>query len=887
MQIDFGWALDGSSWADAGAGGSTGRLRCGPRGLVALLQTRLGLTRPAVDQAVRIAQYLQLVEPCAADPAFWPARSVALDPWSTARQLLRWRDAAREDGWSLAPDAALPPRLAALAMIEQRARPGALSPGAADDLHEVVEELEQLAAAGTPWPLGITSIALHEEPSALPGRWPALLGLLAGQGVELTGPAPASEHRPALEVVQCRDEWTAADVAARFLAAGGTEPLTLLAAADTDVLDRALHRRGLPATGHVAASTDRAAHQVVGLFLDAVTAPVDVHQLAALLDLRLLPGPDADAAPRGLFPARVRHALLGALTREPGIGGPAWRAALAAEEGAAEIDALVSTPLRAEDLRPPVIAERLEWLARRLHGLARGQGAVLASVLHVQAVRGVLAMLDPGIPLSRRTLQQIIDECGGSGRSPRAVAEVAPWSVTTGAAQVRADGGTVLWLGPGESAPSAPRWDPGELRALEAAGARPATPEHLASLQVDAALRGLGSAQRVVAVLPGRRLEQDPAPSALLALLEASRGRDESDRLAPQDLLSGSTWSLAGRTLAVRTPPRAEIAPPPESPLSIGPAAHLLPERLSFSQASTLISCPHHWVLQYALGIRPAQVAALPTGRPMIGTLVHAVVEQLVHERVDEDLGGVPLTVPAAERVGEVFDALVPQLASELDLPGHSAERGDIRARAVRSVRELFERMAVAGLRITGTESGFSRPLALDLAGGPRTVDVRGSRDLDAVDASGRPAVIDLKWTSSRKGYDDLYDTSEAIQLATYAWSLGVDPPPTVGYYLLKGAEFVAADPALDPRGRAPMDVEDSWRRMVAAITTALDDVAAGTVHVGCREVLEGAGPTYDQQGRAWSGARATARAEGGLVVRAYCGSSEYAQLCGLTGDWR
>src|SRR5690625_5374875 len=34
-----------------------------------------------------------------------------------------------------------------------------------------------------------------------------------------------------------------------------------LASSDTDVLDRALHRRGLPAVGAVAASTDRAHHQ--------------------------------------------------------------------------------------------------------------------------------------------------------------------------------------------------------------------------------------------------------------------------------------------------------------------------------------------------------------------------------------------------------------------------------------------------------------------------------------------------------------------------------------------------------------------------------------------------------------------------------------------------
>src|SRR5699024_7904258 len=132
-------------------------------------------------------------------------------------------------------------------------------------------------------------------------------------------------------VVSALDEWSAADVAARYLAAGPAAddgPLTVLATSDTDVLDRALHRRALRATGAVAPCPDRVHHQVLGLFLDVATAPVDVHQLAALLDLRVLPGPELDAGPIGLVPSAARRRLLRALTREPGVGGPAWREAI-------------------------------------------------------------------------------------------------------------------------------------------------------------------------------------------------------------------------------------------------------------------------------------------------------------------------------------------------------------------------------------------------------------------------------------------------------------------------------------------------------------------------------------------------------------------------------
>src|SRR5690625_6908848 len=98
----------------------------GPRALLQLLQTRLGLTRPPVEGAVRIAQYLRLIERHLATPSgarsFWPARSFAVGPWSTASQLLRWRDATVEAGWRVGAQPAerhegLPTRLDARRVV--------------------------------------------------------------------------------------------------------------------------------------------------------------------------------------------------------------------------------------------------------------------------------------------------------------------------------------------------------------------------------------------------------------------------------------------------------------------------------------------------------------------------------------------------------------------------------------------------------------------------------------------------------------------------------------------------------------------------------------------------------------------------------------------------
>lgn len=942
MHIDFGWTADGATWADARGRSSHGRARMGPRTLVQLLQTRLGLTRPAVEPAVRIAQYMTLVQQHLTavrdEGSFWPARSFRVDPWNTTRQLLRWRDAAVEAGW-VAPgrEHPLPPRLAALRDLEAAVvvgMPGTadaaghsstLSPSAADDLVEVCALLDELEHTGDSWPLGIETLVAQENPERLPGLWPRLIAALARHGVDVTvdGPGPAVTAGgpapvPVLDVVECQDEWTAADVAARFLAApAGDDGLTLLAGGDTTVLDLALRRRGLPAAGVVASSTDRGTHQVLGLFLDVVTAPVDVHQLAALLDLRVRPaGPDR-AEPVGVVPAATRRALIRALTRQPGVGGPAWtqaldelvdrvdtadddrrragaQRALAAARG---IDALVTDPLPADGALPADIADRVEWLAERLRSTSAGDGTLSAAHASVRTLQTVLALLDPDVVLSQATLRRIVAGCGGSGRSPLAGAQAAPWQVTTHPAQITDAGGTVLWWAPeGDEAPAPVLWDGTEQSALLAGGAHLIDHEQLVALHVEAALRGMYRAARVTAVLPGRRLESAPSPSGLLAHLESLAGRGEKDRTNPESLIDDDgSWALAGRSVRVRMPELRGPAAPADLHRRFTPNPQLLPRRLSFTSAQTLVGCPLHWMLEYALDVRPAAAAALPTGAQMIGTLVHAVVEDLVHEHWDDGLGAARLTVPSDAEIGAAFDRLVPRLASELELPGRLAERSDVRLRTIRSLRTLFTGAVAAGLRITGTEVRFDHPLTLALERGDRTIDFVGSRDLDLEDGRGTPMVIDLKWSHSGTRYADLYDTGDAVQLASYAWAREQDGaaslPAQVGYFLLRSGEFISAHPDLDPQERSPLDVRGSWDRLRNSVTDALDAIAFGQATAGCRALHDAAGipigaPDH-QHRKAVENARDSARARGRVAVDSYCATSDYAQLCGMRGDDR
>lgn len=935
MDISFGWCADSATWADANSGGAAGTARLGPRGFVQLLQTRLGLTHPPVEAPVRIAQYGALV--ARADHP-WTRTSHALDPWATARHLLHLRDELVSAGWNhtlIGDDA--PERLRALASVERLVRVGmpsvrdagaaTLAPGAADDLAEVHAMLADLAESGCPWPLGIDAITCEEPPESLPGRWPAVLGLLTGQGVRILPPPDAPlPGPPQVIVVSAADEWAAAEAAARLLS---TRPqrTSVLATADTSILDQELHRRGLPALGVVPSSTDRGPQQVLGLVLGLSLGPVDVQQLAALLDLRLVDataspdgGPDGD--PVGLIPPGARRALLSALREEPGVGGPRWTAALTAlndaarnadessraaaeraEQAARDIDVLVNGDQSASTILPSALLSATEWLPRRLRAVSRGSGALSVTIAQVEAFRAVLALL-PDRPLAHRDLQQIAGSCGGSAASPLGNAEAGPWAVSSAPAHVRAAApgtdGTVVWWGCIEPPAQHPvRWDADEVSSLVTVGARPADPEELAALETAASLRALGSARRIIAFHPRRVLGEATALHALVAHLVTSGGDSAHPRgsgsvedaiaqvtVDAAALVDGSVWRLDGAEIPVRTPaPRAPVARVDLTRRAV-PGTQLLPQRLSFSQVENLLGCHQKWVYGSALGLRAAFATDVPTGNRMIGTLVHAVVEDLVLERAEDH----PLR-PSAAQIDAALARRLPHLASELLLPGRESERVRLEEQVRGSLTSFFSVLADAGITITGTEEGFEKPLDLPLETGARSVTFRGFRDIDARDSAGCPVVIDLKWTNDGRRHAASYDAAEAIQLAAYAWSVDSleSTPAAVGYFLLKQGRFVSANPALDRADRTELDVREVFERTQHEIATAFDEIAQGTVTAVSGEVRRDAEldihPPRDALAAAAAPVKDAARRRGGIWIDAACGYCDFSLLCGLRGD--
>lgn len=169
VRVRFDVDLDGSSFPGPlqGAAANLGDAWVGPRGLLSLLETHLGLPVGAANTRLRTAQ---LVPRLFRQGTFYSASSTS-DPWGTARRLLEWRDALWERGWR--GEAYGSPRLAALADVTS-----GLAPGRPERVAEVTG---WLASRTTP----VRMLELGEPEAHYSPSWRELFAALRRTGVEV------------------------------------------------------------------------------------------------------------------------------------------------------------------------------------------------------------------------------------------------------------------------------------------------------------------------------------------------------------------------------------------------------------------------------------------------------------------------------------------------------------------------------------------------------------------------------------------------------------------------------------------------------------------------------------------------------------------------------
>jgi len=849
MQIVFDMAYDQSVAPDgvSGGGASIGKLFVGPGGLLSLLETQLGLGGKDIHQAIRIQQYMECMEQLhGQETGEFFTVSFAADPWSSAKQMLAWRDELVLAGWTGSKADDFTPRLHALVAIEQ-VLPDSLRKGMGDRLGVVLQALNHKPV------LSIATINVVEQIDTLPALLQGLMHSLIQCGVTVhevppeiipsTGNlnkvkqamlanadrASVAADDDSLLLLEADDEWSAANVVTTWLKSdeAGNDDVLLIQGQGSDVLDAALKRAGLPVQGINRRSPWRAALQVLPLALANVWKPLNVHTLLEFLSLPVSP-----------VPAFARRELRGAIQREPGIGGDRWQRAekkivkirmnRLIKNGVNEEQAQTDAQAFMDEIRayltefrfgpsdgipPDVLADVCGWVKRGLKSpkLKQSMAQALAQTDRMIELAG-----HHDAPITRAQIERMLDSViAEGGQNPDAAAEASPWMLVADPGGIAGEVETIIWwdfTDPGQSAMTF--WSAQERKVLGAIGVyleQPAAIRQREARQGCNALRFAG--KRLILVAPKRLNGSAVQPHPLwdeIRHFAMAAGETDPDTVYPHIKVSAGTLngseavSFAGRTMAWQKSTPATL-PDAETSIQVKAGSIAKPKKLSFSQMSTLMGCPAKWAMQYHAGLESMDSLSLPTGNTMIGSLCHKVVEELY---LHPDTW---TSTTLSHLASDLFDDLTPKMAAELLEPGRELDRERYRYSICDAVKYLIAAIDEAGLHVVNTEGWVD---GKQLAGIP----FGGYIDLLLEDDDGTRFVIDLKWSGSSKYKREEIERGEALQLASYAWLLRKADKggwAAGAYFMLAQGEMLTTDSRFNAHKtiESPISVNQIWKQ--------------------------------------------------------------------------
>ncbi|MBN2061718.1 MAG: PD-(D/E)XK nuclease family protein [Deltaproteobacteria bacterium] len=912
MRITFGMYLDGVPWSEKEA--SSGEIQVGPLGLLSVLETRLGLTGPEVHPAVRIDQYMHRME-LQDHPDKWFHSSFNADAWSTAKQMLAWRDGLVAAGWRGETDESMSPRLQALAELEKTDFP--LAMGQEDRLREVLRHLKDISS------ISFSLIYLQEDFDLLPPVWKKMFKQLQGFGVPIH-PLPAIRNRKkspsnlasvqkilsdntnttsikenddSLLLVKASNEWEAAETLALWLAAeqNNNQEVIIICGSDTDVMDQTLERHGLPQAGNTQSTQWRGSLQVLPMVLANAWKPVDVNKLVELLSSPIAPIPGYAA----------RH-LLRALSKEPGVGGDAWNKALETiadeykkraynksadrkktpAQFAGELDSFLARDRYYHDSGIPEekLKERCQWVIEWLAWRIDKDPFLAEAVSHCREMQK-LAEGKGDIP--RVAVERMLDSViGVGGTAPDRFEQAAPWQVVRHPGQMTKSCKTVIWWDFTDPlARSSVYWNTSEQDALFKMGIELEDSRTFRNREAVAWMRGFQYAEdHFLMFYPGsiygEAVYHHPFWDEIrngAAKVQPDMQDDAIDACLTReckDLQDKGRWKLAGRSIklqkvkfrALKTVSASyEI---PEDSISMSAS-------ISYSQMSTMIACPMKWILQYHAGLSLPNMQIVPSGNQMIGTFCHRIVQKLYSEP------GKAWTPEKAEtRAGELYDSLVGSMATELLLEGNELENMRYRHAIRTAVRELVS--AVSRLDLTVGRS--EERLEGNLDGIPFT----GYADLLLRDKNGNPFVLDMKWSGSSRYRKEEVEQGEALQLATYSWLLKSAKPGSrvhSAYFMLAQGELLSdSDLLQDEALTSKYTQEEIWEMGVNSWNQCMKDLRRGRVEAGgvkLRLIEESEGLKED---RIKENLKSECIAKGMLYQGPQCGFCDFGVLCGMKG---
>ncbi len=842
MQIVFGLHLDGLK--PEAPQTVVGAPTLGPRGLLEVMETQLGLPTPISHPSEASFSYLQCLRE-ASSPSRFFHRSLEIDPVNVARTLLGWREQWYAAGWDATfPDDA-PARLADMAAVEAIAK-GRVPPTYGERLQRVAETLKERRTQ-------IESVELHTPFGDLPYAWQRVVDLLpwlSAPGLELAPVGPAGSDLVLVQtrllsmvdrdecriadpeplqgdrsviVVRSASRDLSADAIAEFLLATGRISETLLVAEhDGIILDNALERAGLPRCGFQRYTQFRAATQVLKLSLALVWEPLDPYRLLQLL-----------LHPTGPLPRWVRSQLADAVAESPGIGGPVWvnairgigqtqRERYEVEEAEVEhvrteiaywlegdrYDPVVGTPLEALLTRTSRVAD---WARTQIHTVESETEASLFSAVHAQAealLTELARLREDGTEyIGRLELERRIDEVTTSAPDPSTYEEAGHARAATSPAAVTGPWPTVVWwdLATAPTSISYP-WSRRELAVLRASGVALPEVEEIVRRQSREWLRPLCNArEQFVLVVHDDERGTHPLWTRIESLF------DGIEVVQIESTLLGGETALEPLEVPTRALP-LQALPAPRRWWSLPDDCTLVPREVeSYSSVSKLCDYPHEWVLKYAARLRTGRAADVMDGSRLFGKLGHRLFEEFFRTydgwlRVPDEvvLTWVRATLPGVvEREGAVLLG-----------PGRGVEHQRVAATLETALVRLLAHLRSAGVVEVTAEASGEVPFAGHL--------LTGAIDLVLTGRNGQRAVLDVKWAgeSYRHG---LLSENRTLQLATYSYLQknldGSELWPPGAFFILSTGNVLASDnssfpDAIEVPSKDGEDVANLWHRL-------------------------------------------------------------------------
>jgi hypothetical protein len=805
----------------------------GPLGLVRRLGRILGIPAEMATEAERLAAYGLRLD-AHDDGARSYSDSRKQDPFGVARYLLGLRDHLQLHGWDgRALDGSS--RLADLAALEQLAP--ALPPGLADVVAALTGGLR--AAGALPFPV---RLELCSPRRAFRPLFRALLDALAATGATVVDP-PADAPLAAADSDLGRVQRVLLDPRAPAATLSGdgtfllleadtpleageltaslarTRPLpgaTFVVASEPATLDTALARQGLPTLGVSTASHLRPHLQVLPLRLALAFKPQDPFRATELL---LLPG--------GPLPGHAQRSLLGALGEMPGIGSPAWTAAV---EGAAATEreraAERGEDASAAERAGASLRDRIaEWFGGELHdpvsGIPAPKAAALCAIVakwaggrvasavektetdpdaaddsqlwaHAAAVARTLEQLlvarPPGEKLSQQALMQLHELAVGGGSELSAFdAESGRPALVSHPAALRTPCDDVIWWGfvlDADAGPAPEPWTGAERDALLRAGVVLPEPGEQRGLEAEGWRRPVLAARKRVALVRWRLAGSEPAMAhAFLDELSTrlAGGALASCTVSSERLLARAVCPWAPATVAVEPATLMAQRPAWEVPAAtLGSRAEL-----SATSLDAFLGCPFKWALRYQARLAPGEGVSLPEGRALLGDFAHRILQDMLcgKERLDVAKA---TAADARDWARKAFDARVALEAAPLVRRGGEVERDRARTLVSNAAGSLLEFLKTSGWKPVDAE----RRVEGTFAGRPAS----GYVDL-VVEKGGVEAIVDLKLSGLRYRQEEL-EQGHALQIALYASLLGKKgkPLPASGFFILQDGQLLTTD---------------------------------------------------------------------------------------------